>query len=80
MRTALAVGLLAALAALFLRREPPGTPVEMPAVAAARATDVVTREGTFRDTNPDSKKTETALATITICSPEQKSLRLRYIV
>jgi hypothetical protein len=32
----------------------------------------VTREGTFRVTNPESKTAETIFTPITICSPEQK--------
>jgi hypothetical protein len=46
-------------------------------VACKRATGAVlrvdvTREGTFRVINPDSKTAETTLAPITIRSPEQK--------
>jgi hypothetical protein len=39
---------------------------------AGRWVVVVTREGTFRVTNPESITAETILAPITICSPEQK--------
>src|SRR5438270_805057 len=47
---------------------------------AGRRADVVTREGTFRVINPETKTAEITLAPITGSLPRAESLRLRYIV